>query len=185
MTNVLFCDSLKTEVRKTNRKGDKKMRKQMHKEQYFHFRAIGDILVNDWIDANDHSKGKSTAVKKNQILPKGGATVCYLPSSRGKSSTMGISFCSPRDNFKKEIGRIKSKGKSVSVHRTFFKEPLTFEEAAKKASELVTHKRIDVSAQNAKKFHNALNNVQNEHEKFEDNLNSLFHLKKNKVNGKV
>ena len=160
------------------------MKKQMHKEQYFHFRAVGDVLVNDWIDSNDHSKGKSTTLKKNQILPNGGATVCYLPSSDGKAR-MGISFCSPRDNFKKETGRIKSKGKAVSVHNIIFNELLTFVEAADQSSQMVSQKRADVSKQNAKKVCNVLKKIRDENDKFAENIDSLVYLKRNKTKEKV
>jgi len=77
----------------------------MKKSQFFHIRAFGTVMCDTWIDPEDRTKGKIKEAVPNTILPKGGATICYLPTEDGEYAQIGVSICSDMDNYHKARGR--------------------------------------------------------------------------------
>ena len=47
---------------------------------------------------------------EGHLIPKGGATVSYTPTEEG--AQVGVSICSPRENFSRRIGRHIATGRA-------------------------------------------------------------------------
>ena len=110
-----------------SKKGKKMTEKVMKKRQYLHFRPDRRIERPD--------KSVETVVDS-----KGGATVCYLPygGKIPKGCSLGISFCSPRDDFKNKVGREQSLRSARARKRDYgFFELLTWEEFVEEAEKMV------------------------------------------------
>ena len=78
------------------------------------------------------------------IQPKGGATLCYLPSISGDAHALGFAFCSHNDCFDKKMGRQKSRGRCAIAWKKahYCRNLLTMEQAVAQAKALAISKDI-------------------------------------------
>jgi hypothetical protein len=143
---------------------DKSESPVMRKDHYYHFRATD---------------------KRGNLLPKGGATVCYMPSKDGIGGYLGYALCLPEDHFCKATGRHFSRqmaGLKVSSH--FIKAPLTIEDGhryAKKFVSNVVKTTIEAKREIISKF---IDDVYDNMEHRENVLSSLVKFNKSSVSSK-
>jgi len=88
-------------------------------------------------------------MKDGEINAKGGITICYIPTEEGNSS-IGVSVCSPLDQFQKEKSRRQAHDRAIyarhyvsSFKALTFDRLLLFSELQSKAEKLVQTK-IDI-----------------------------------------
>lgn len=84
---------------------------------YWRYSLEGDSSYSDLLKVVERKLGNTTPMKKiksilKEFLPKRTVT-CYIEDSEGTLLSKGVSNCDNRDNFVKEIGRVKSLKKAL------------------------------------------------------------------------